>query len=83
VTGGSYLSIPSTIYPRRFRCRSHRTRGVSFAFETTPRSAITFGQAALAKRAGFNVEMRYLALDANVLIVEEHDNSTLNDRELK
>jgi len=35
---------------------------VSFAFETTLRSEVTFDQAQLAKRAGFEVEMRYLAL---------------------
>jgi len=37
-------------------------RRVSFAFETTLRSEVTFDQAQLAKRAGFVVEMRYLAL---------------------
>lgn len=35
---------------------------VSFAIETTLRSEVTFIQAQLAKRAGFEVEMRYLAL---------------------
>jgi predicted ABC-type ATPase len=35
----------------------------SFAMETTLRSSVTFEQAALAKKAGFEVEMRYLALD--------------------
>ncbi len=34
----------------------------SCAFETTLRSAVTFDQAALARRAGFTVEMRYLCL---------------------
>jgi hypothetical protein len=34
----------------------------SFALETTLRSAVTFEQAALARRAGFVVEMRYLCL---------------------
>ena len=35
---------------------------VSFAIETTLRSETTFTQARLAKRVGFEVEMRYLAL---------------------
>jgi hypothetical protein len=40
----------------------HIERRASCAFETTLRSAITFDQAALAKRAGFTREMRYVAL---------------------
>lgn len=39
-------------------------RRVSFAIETTLRSGVTFDQARLAKRAGFVVEMRYLALSS-------------------
>src|ERR1700723_3080763 len=34
----------------------------SFAIETTLRSDVTFEQARLAKAAGFEIEMRYLAL---------------------
>jgi predicted ABC-type ATPase len=41
----------------------HIEHRVSCAFETTLRSGITFEQAALARRAGFTVEMRYLALE--------------------
>ncbi len=65
---GSYLRIPQTI--RRqvngmfeafvVDCIERR---ISFALETTLRSAVTFEQAAMAKRAGFETEMRYLALD--------------------
>ena len=40
----------------------HIERRASCAFETTLRSGITFDQAALARRAGFTTEMRYVAL---------------------
>jgi predicted ABC-type ATPase len=40
----------------------HIERRASCAFETTLRSGVTFDQAALARRAGFTTEMRYLAL---------------------
>jgi predicted ABC-type ATPase len=68
LNGGSYLNIPSTIREHvnglfEAFVIDHIERGVSCVFETTLRSAITFEQAALAKRAGFNVEMRYLALE--------------------
>jgi predicted ABC-type ATPase len=67
LNSGSYLDIPRTIRDQVNRLFEsfvidHIERGVSCAFETTLRSGITFEQAALAKRAGFNVEMRYLAL---------------------
>ena len=39
-------------------------RHVSFAPETTLRSPVTFGQATLAARSGFFIEMQYLALGA-------------------
>ena len=67
LNGGSYLDIP-----RRIRDEvnilfesfilDHIKRRASFAFETTLRSGITFDQAALARRAGFTTEMRYVAL---------------------
>ena len=40
----------------------HIERRSSCAFETTLRSAVTFEQAALARRAGFVTEMRYIGL---------------------
>jgi len=40
----------------------HIERRVSFAFETTLRSEITFNQADLARGVGFVAEMRYIAL---------------------
>jgi predicted ABC-type ATPase len=68
LNSGSYLDIPRTIRDRVSRLFEafvidHIERGVSCAFETTLRSSITFEQAALAKHAGFTVEMRYLALE--------------------
>lgn len=67
LNGGSYVDIP-----RRIRDEvdilfesfvlGHIERRASCAFETTLRSGITFDQAALARRAGFTTEMRYLAL---------------------
>jgi predicted ABC-type ATPase len=67
LNGGSYLNIP-----RRIRDEinilfesfvlDHIERRASCAFETTLRSAITFDQAAIARRAGFMIEMRYVAL---------------------
>ncbi|MCC6585498.1 MAG: hypothetical protein IT168_02160 [Bryobacterales bacterium] len=67
LNGGSYLGIPvklRQIANREFeafvsRCIEQR---LSFAIETTLRTDITFEQARLAKRAGFEVEMRYLVL---------------------
>ena len=67
LNNGSYRDIPRDIRSRvnilfetfvldRIGARS------SFALETTLRSAVTFEQAALARRAGFVVEMRYLCL---------------------
>ncbi len=67
LNGGSYVGISSEI--RQAVNREFETfilgsieRRVSFAIETTLRSEITFEQARLAKKAGFAVEMRYLAL---------------------
>src|SRR5712691_11803750 len=61
---GSYLNIPRPIrgqVNRLFEAfvLDHVERGASCAFEITLRSAITFEQAALARRAGFTIEMRY------------------------
>jgi predicted ABC-type ATPase len=68
LNGGSYIDIPRAIRSHVNQLfegfvMDHLERHVSCAFETTLRSNITFGQAALAKRAGFTVEMRYLALE--------------------
>jgi predicted ABC-type ATPase len=67
LNNGSYCDIP-----RETRSRvnvlfetfvlDHIDARSSFALETTLRSAVTFEQAALARRAGFVVEMRYLCL---------------------
>jgi predicted ABC-type ATPase len=64
---GSYLGIPRAIREQvnalfESFVLSHIEQGVSCAFETTLRSGITFDQAALARNAGFVVEMRYVAL---------------------
>lgn len=65
--GGSYVGIPRAIRDQvnglfEEFVRDHIERRASCAFETTLRSDITFAQAGLAKRVGFVVEMRYLAL---------------------
>lgn len=65
---GSYLDIPRVIRGQVNQLfetfvMDHIERRVSCAFETTLRSGITFEQAALARQAGFAVEMRYLALE--------------------
>src|SRR5271165_500105 len=67
LNGGSYLDIPREIRNRvnlMFEAfvLDHIRRQASCAFETTLRSSITFEQSAMAKRAGFRTEMRYLAL---------------------
>jgi predicted ABC-type ATPase len=64
---GSYVDIPRAIREQvnalfEAFVLDHIERRASCAFETTLRSGITFDQAALARRAGFTVEMRYLAL---------------------
>jgi predicted ABC-type ATPase len=68
LNSGSYLDIPRAIRNQVNQLfegfvMDHIERCVSCAFETTLRSGITFKQAALAKRARFTVEMRYLALE--------------------
>lgn len=72
---GSYRDIPRAVrleVNRTFEdfVQDHIERRVSSAFETTLRSAITFDQATSAQRAGFTVEMRYLALETFALHVE-------------
>ena len=67
LNGGSYIAIPAgvrQIVNREFEAfvLGSIERRVTFAIETTLRSDITFEQARLAKEAGFQVEMRYLAL---------------------
>jgi predicted ABC-type ATPase len=68
LNGGSYLRITSEIRQqvnREFEAfiADHIRERKSFAFETTLRSEITFEQARSAKAAGFEVEMRYVALN--------------------
>lgn len=64
---GSYIAIPAgvrQVVNREFEAFvvGSIERRVTFAIETTLRSDVTFEQARLAKQAGFQVEMRYLAL---------------------
>jgi predicted ABC-type ATPase len=64
---GSYLGITRGIRNRvtllfEAFVEDHIQRRASCAFETTLRSGVTFEQAAAAKRAGFAIEMRYVAL---------------------
>ena len=67
LNGGSYLGISAQIREQvnreyeRFVIDFIRRRQ-SFAIETTLRSDVTFEQARLAKDAGFEIEMRYMAL---------------------
>ncbi len=68
LNGGSYLRITPEIRQqvnREFEAfiADHIRDRRSFAFETTLRSEITLEQARSAKAAGFEVEMRYVALD--------------------
>jgi predicted ABC-type ATPase len=67
LNGGSYVNISNRIRNEvnilfESFVRDHIERRVSCAFETTLRSGITFEQATLARRAGFTIEMRYVAL---------------------
>jgi predicted ABC-type ATPase len=67
LSGGSYIGIPKqirAIVNREFEvfvAESIENR-ISFAMETTLRTAITFEQAERARAAGLTTEMRYLAL---------------------
>ena len=68
LNGGSYLRINTQIRQqvnREFESfiSSHIETRKSFAFETTLRTEITFEQARAAREAGFEVEMRYVALN--------------------
>jgi len=67
LNGGYYIAIPAgvrQIVNREFEAfvLGSIERRVTFAIETTLRTDITFEQACLAKEAGLQVEMRYLAL---------------------
>jgi predicted ABC-type ATPase len=67
LNNGSYRDIPRDVRSRvnvlfEAFVLEHIDARSSFALETTLRSAVTFEQAALARRAGFVVEMRYLCL---------------------
>jgi len=67
LNNGSYRDIPRDVRSRvnvlfETFVLEHIDARSSFALETTLRSAVTFEQAALARRAGFVVEMRYLCL---------------------
>ena len=67
LNNGSYHDIPRDVRSRvnvlfEAFVLDHIDARSSFAIETTLRSAVTFEQAALARRAGFVVEMRYLCL---------------------
>lgn len=67
LNGGSYIGISNTIRQqvnREFESFVHNqiAKGESFAIETTLRSQTTFEQARLAKTAGFQIEVRFLAL---------------------
>jgi predicted ABC-type ATPase len=67
LNGGSFIAIPVQVrhaVNREFEAfvlKSIEQR-TTFAMETTLRSDITFAQARMAQQAGFEVEMRYLAL---------------------
>lgn len=67
LNGGSYLSVSNEIRKivnREFEAfvLSSIEKHISFAIETTLRSNVTFEQARIAHRAGFAIEMRYIAL---------------------
>jgi predicted ABC-type ATPase len=68
LNAGSYQRIPlsvRTAVNREFEefIYTNIRSGASFALETTLRSTITFDQARFAKEHGFQVYMRYVALD--------------------
>jgi predicted ABC-type ATPase len=69
LNGSSYRSIPRELrlqVNREFEAfvRDSVANRQSFALETTLRSRVTFDQALLAKAAGFQVFMVYVALDS-------------------
>jgi predicted ABC-type ATPase len=73
LNGGSYERIPlsvRTVVNREFEEFVHANirSATSFALETTLRSTITFDQARLARKNGFQVVMAYIALET----VEHH-----------
>lgn len=72
---GSYLRISRAIrnlVNQEFQAFVHSCieQEVTFAIETTLRTAVTFNQVAHAKQRGFTVEMRYLALQDFEMHVE-------------
>ena len=72
---GSYRAIPAAVragvnVELEAFIEHHITEGKSFAFETTLRSSITFGQAKRAREGGFSLIMTYVALCSADLHVE-------------
>lgn len=72
---GSYQAIPPEVRARvneelKDFIASHIRAGRSFAFETTFQNPIFFEQAEEARRAGFNVELIYIALKDLELHIE-------------
>lgn len=70
LNGGSYQNIPEHIRSqvnKEFEAfvLDRIGRGESFALETTLRSDVTFRQARLARAAGFETTMTYIALNSN------------------
>ena len=72
---GSYRAIPRSIRSivnKEFEAfiEEHIANGVSFTYETTLRSSITFEQANRARKAGFFLIMIYMGLDSVDLHIE-------------
>lgn len=68
LNGGSYRNIPPSIREQANRAleqfiESHIRTRRSFAVETTLRSPIVFEQAHSARERGFQLDLKYLALD--------------------
>lgn len=68
LNGGSYVAIPAEIRKQvQHECERFisdcTTRGISFAVETTLRSAIAIDQAETARMAGFAIKMIFVATD--------------------
>jgi predicted ABC-type ATPase len=68
LNGGTYIGIPNSIRKQvgpiceKF-IQGHIAAGISFATETTLRSAIAFDQMKQAREAGFSVSFTYICVD--------------------
>ena len=59
--------------------RDHIERGLSFAVETTLRTAAAIEQAELARKRGFATHLRFIATDSAACVMSNHHHLVVTD----